>query len=733
MKLRSKILVPTLSGMTVIVLVLFAIVLIQKGHLKKQVSEIVHAQAKSELTSIAQGIYRMATAQHEQVQDQVKHNLNVAREVLRQQGPVNVAEETVSWTAVNQHTKQPTPISLPKLTVGSTWLGQNSKMDVHSPVVDDVHGLVEGTCTIFQRMNPAGDMLRVCTNVEKMDGSRAIGTYIPAINPDGHPNPVLSTVLQGKTYYGRAFVVNSWYSTAYEPIFDDQKQVCGILYVGIKQENLPALREGIMETTVGKTGYVYVLGGKGSQKGDYIISKDGKRDGENIWEAKDADGRLFIQSVIGKALQTSGGTCDFEDYPWKNKDDPKPRMKIVAVTYFEPWDWVIGVGTYVDEYEQAIGVINNALNHLSHVTLTGGLLVLLIAGGLTALVGTRIAKSVAHTADLLKDVAQGEGDLTKRLPIVSKDEIGDMSHWFNVFTEKLQNMMRDIAQETHTVNNSSNDLSQISEQMNEGSQEASHRSNAVATAAEEMSSNMGSVAAAMEQASTNVSMVAAASEEMTTTIGEIASNTERASTVTQQAVHETASASDKIQLLGAAAEEIGKVTETITEISEQTNLLALNATIEAARAGEAGKGFAVVASEIKDLANQTAHATEEIRGKINGIQSSTNETVQEIEKITQVINQINEIVGSIAAAIEEQSTAIRDIATNINQANSGLGEVNQNVAQTSVVAGEIANDIAAVNQTSSGMAESSNQINGSVSELSAMAGKLNQLISQFKT
>ena len=733
MKLRSKILIPSLSGMAVIVLAIVTIVFIQKGQLNTKVRQIVHEQARSEMSSIAQGVYRSIKSQHEQILQQVRHNLNVAREMIKIQGGISFDTEQVDWQSINQFTQTNKRVELPKMKVGDTWLGQNTQMATRSPIVDDVFKLVEGTCTIFQRMNDAGDMLRVCTNVEKPDGTRAIGTYIPAINPDGSPNPVLTSILKGQTYYGRAYVVNDWYLTAYEPLFDESKEVCGIVYVGIKQENLTALRRGIMDTTVGKTGYVYVLGGKGEQKGDYIISMGGARDGENIWEAKDSDGTLFIQEVIEKALKTKDGSCDFQNYPWKNKEDPKPRLKIAAVTYFEPWDWVIGVGTYVDEYEEAIGVIHDALNQLSKAAMIGGLVVLVIAGGITGVIGSRIAKTVKSTADMLQDVAQGEGDLTSRLPINTKDEIGDMCHWFNVFVEKLQNMIRDIAGEAQTVSSSSTQLSQISEQMNQGSQEASQRSTSVATAAEEMSSNMASVAAAMEQASTNVSMVASAAEEMTATIGEIASNTERASTVTHQAVQETASASSKVQHLGAAADEIGKVTATITEISEQTNLLALNATIEAARAGEAGKGFAVVASEIKDLANQAAHATEDIRAQIDGIQSSTGETVQEIEKISQVINEVNEIVGSIAAAIEEQSAAVGEIASNITQANSGLGEVNQNVAQTTVVAGEISSDIAAVNQTSNAMAENSNQINASVAELSQMAEKLNCLVGQFKT
>lgn len=333
---------------------------------------------------------------------------------------------------------------------------------------------------------------------------------------------------------------------------------------------------------------------------------------------------------------------------------------------------------------------------------------------------------------MLEDIAQGDGDLTQRLNVTTKDEIGYLAKWFNLFMDKLQNMIKDISGQAQIVGSSSTELATVSDQMQQGSKHTSDQSNTVSAAAEEMSSNMNSVAAAMEQATTNVNTVASAAEQMSSSIGQIAQNTERASTVTQQAVQETQSASTKVSELGTAAEEIGKVTQTITEISEQTNLLALNATIEAARAGDAGKGFAVVANEIKELANQTAGATEEIRTKINDIQNSTGETVHEIEKITKVINDVNEIVSTIARSVEEQSSAVQEIASNVAQASSGLGDVNENVAQTSTVAGEVASNIADLNNTSTEMAQNSNQINDSVSELSQLSETLNGLVGQFK-
>ncbi len=332
----------------------------------------------------------------------------------------------------------------------------------------------------------------------------------------------------------------------------------------------------------------------------------------------------------------------------------------------------------------------------------------------------------------LKDIAQGEGDLTMRLDVKSEDEVGSLAKWFNTFMGKLHEIIKDISQNSDTINQASAVLFELSEQMTEGADSMSAKSGMVATGAEEMSANMVSVAAAMEEASTNISLVAAAAEEMNAVINEIASNSEKARTITGDAVGKASSASEKVGELGTAAQDIGNVTEVINDISEQTNLLALNATIEAARAGEAGKGFAVVANEIKELAKQTAEATKEIKSKIEGIQNTTAGTVTEISEVSTVINDINEIVATIATAVEEQSVTTKEIANNVGQASDGIGEVNENVSQATTVVNDITKDIAEVSVFANDMSSSSGKVKTNADELSTLAGQLKGMVGKFK-
>jgi methyl-accepting chemotaxis protein len=606
MKLKTKLITAALT-LTIISMAMVSVtVLIQNRRVVAVSAEENNKLAVADLDHIANGIYAMCQAQQDLLQQHLDSSLNVARKTLTSGGSVSVSSETVPWKAVNQFTGSGTDISLGKMYVGETWLGSIQDSQTEAPVVDEVRRLVGGTCTIFQRVNDTGDMLRVCTNVQKKDGARAIGTYIPAAGADGKGSAVIASLLRGETYRGRAFVVDRWYVTAYEPLFDGSKKVIGALYVGVPEESVTSLRQAVIRTKVGQTGYVYVL----DSAGKYVISKDGKRDGENLWEAKDASGNLFVQEIVKRGKALKPGEVAELTYPWKNADDKVIREKLSRIVYFAPWDWVIGVGSYADEFyvarDKAI-----AIGQQSNLILLG------VAG-----------VSITVTILIWLFIAAG-------------------------LTRKLNAIVAQLTEGAEQVASASGEVSSASQALAEGATEQAAGLEETSSSLEEMSSMTKQNADNAQQA--NV----------------LAGEAKKAANNGAEAMGRMSKAINDIQ---KSSDETAKIIKVIDEIAFQTNLLALNAAVEAARAGEAGKGFAVVAEEVRNLAMRSAEAAKNtsamIEGSVknakNGVGIST-EVGKVLGEIVTNIGKTTDLVAEIAAASQEQARGVDQVNTAVSQ------------------------------------------------------------------
>ena len=358
------------------------------------------------------------------------------------------------------------------------------------------------------------------------------------------------------------------------------------------------------------------------------------------------------------------------------------------------------------------------------------------AGILLMAIFTAIAcRSLTKTVEAIVKAAgrMAEGDLSGRLATAkSNDEMTAISKALNLTCENLSKTIMEIKSGIGIIASSSTELSAASLQSAASVDGVSERARLVASAAEETSANTTGVASNMEQASSSLSSISVSTEEMSATVGEVAANTARARTISDDAVAQSKAISALMDQLGSAAKEIGKVTETISGISAQTNLLALNATIEAARAGAAGKGFAVVANEIKELAKQTASATEDIKSRIGGVQDKTNEAVSKIAGVTEVIAEVGRIIFGIAAAIEEQAAVTKDIAGHIAQASTGVCSTSKLVGQSADDAKKIAEDINGVNAALDGLRQGGTQVKVSAEELAHLAELLRGQIEGFK-
>ena len=630
--------------------------------------------AFTDLDHIASGVHSMCEAQQELLQGKVRSDLQVARRELTLAGAISLAEEKISWDAVNQYSKRGTPVELPKMLVGGEWLGQNHDMAVDSPVVDATRDLVGGTCTIFQRMNAAGDMLRVCTNVEKTDGTRAIGTYIPAVNPDGKPNPVLATVLRGETFLGRAFVVNAWYITAYEPIRDAAGEVAGILYVGVKEQDNVSLRNAVMDIQVGETGYVFVL----DSKGHYVISKGGARDGEDISAAKDADGVPFIKEICAKALELKDGEVGEQRYPWLNEGDAEPRVKITRFRYFKDWDWIIGAGAYQDEFmaaEREVAAIGNSSRRI-----------LLSVGLLAGIVGGLAWFFVARS-------------LTRRLGSISFGLGEGAAH----------------------VDSASTQVAASGQSLAEGASEQ-------AATVEEISASIEEIASVIRQSAQNAEQVSATTHQNAASAKEAQALTQTVSGSAQHGMQAVGRMAEAINQIRQSSEETAKIIATIDEIAFQTNLLALNAAVEAARAGEAGKGFAVVAEEVRNLAQRSAEAAKDTSNRIEASVGDAHRGAKVSEEVsaslTEIVTGIQKVaahINEVAAASVEQTGVMENIARASREQALGIDQINTAITQMDTVTQRTAS-------SAEEAAASAEELNGQAVDLNRMVEALNAIM-----
>ncbi len=455
--------------------------------------------------------------------------------------------------------------------------------------------------------------------------------------------------------------------------------------ISVEQAQAEALK-AITSLRYDKNEYIWI----NDMDGKMLSHPIAKLIGTNVLEMKDATGDRLFATFIDIVRKDGEGR---HQYLWPPGKDAK--LKISYVKGVPEWNWLVGSGVFVSDIEEEISSVEKRL---------GGIvaLVVLLAVVIAIIVGRSISKPILGLNVAMRRLA--DGDLNSEIGFDDyRDEVGDMAKTVHVFQENARQVEQLKAEQVEMERRAAEEKKQTMKKLaDDFEQSVGGIVNIVASASTELQSSAknlsemadqtsrqtSTVAAATEEASASVQTVASAAEELSASISEINRQIEQSSKIAAGAVQEVKRTDATVSTLSEAATQIGDVVKLIQDIAEQTNLLALNATIEAARAGEAGKGFAVVASEVKNLANQTAKATEEISGKIVTVQSVSKDAVDAIRSIGSIIENIDEITKTIASALRQQDDATKEISNNVQQASAGTSEVSSSIVNVTHAAKE---------------------------------------------
>jgi len=434
-----------------------------------------------------------------------------------------------------------------------------------------------------------------------------------------------------------------------------------------------------------------------------------ENEGKDMSTFKDADGKFMYQDFTRAAASDKG--AGFVSYRQIKPGEKYPQPKLSFVKQFKPWGWVVGTGIYINSVDDDMRAVQIAIGI--------GLLSTLALNIFLALMVTKtITKPVKEVVDSIRDIAQGEGDLTRRLPEGVKNEIGELSKWFNTFVVKLHGIISDVSSTSRQVASAANKLQNTATQIADGAAVVAAQAVTVATAGEEMSATSNDIAQNCQKAAEGAQLAAQTADNGSEVV-------ERTVVVMGQIAEKVRETAKTVESLGARSDQIGAIIGTIEDIADQTNLLALNAAIEAARAGDQGRGFAVVADEVRALAERTTRATKEISEMIKAIQKETKGAVAAMERGVQQVE-----TGTIEAARSRK--ALQDILQQVNEVAMQVNQIATAVEEQTAVSSEISGNMqqitVVVRKTSQGASESAS----AAAQMSGNAEELQRLVNQFQ-
>ncbi len=728
-KLKRKIVVLVMLASVLPVLVKALLSFWDRDDTGRIVLEQMRSLSKNNLENISLNVFDMCKIANKLIHDEMSDNTKVLNELVENAGGIKASDtEFVEWRAKNQESGKDCTVRLPKIMIGEKWLGETYSFSDSVPVIDEIDELTGENCTILQRMNESGDLLRIATTVPGKDGGRACGTYIPATGEDGLQNPIVAKIVNGEKYIGKSKIFGMQYIACYDPIRDSTGKIIGCTFIGAKLDAMDSIKEVIQEIKIGKTGYVGVIIGSGKDKGTYVISEGGKSNGVNVIDKVDADGKFFVKEMIDKSVRVPGEVV-MQTYMWKNPDEPAPRKKTAAIIYFEPWDWVISSGLYEDDFNDYLDSVSDTLEEQLKYSILVSLAIILIALLFALFAGSKISKRIDRISTIAKKISEGDlvgaesdiADYTKngnKGIILGMDETSELVETFATMTKRLNSLVSKAQQSTIQLFSTSNEIAASSKQQEATVNEFSASTNQIVASSKEISATSKQLLSTIVEVKDVSAKTAESADSGQTSLNEMQETM-------KHLMSATGSVSTKLSTINEKANNINDVVATITKVADQTNLLSLNAAIEAEKAGEYGLGFSVVAREIRRLADQTAVATLDIIKMVREMQSAVSSGVMEMDKFSDEVRNCVSNVDKISDKLENIIQQVQCLPLKFDLVAEGMQGQSEGAQQ-------ITDAMVQLNEAAKQTSESLREFNQITEHLDQSSRTLRQELSIFK-
>ncbi|NDV24232.1 methyl-accepting chemotaxis protein [Desulfovibrio sp. JC022] len=733
--LRRKIIAIACGAAIIPIVAMFIITDILEDRLQDCMKGEVRSLIESHVSQLTGDLYEECRTADQLLSAETERAAMALETFMGNLGRVQVLKRVSDWPVNNHRIEGVAELTVPVLTLGNDEFSYAKRKGKPLPMLVKASRISGAYCTVFQRLNPEGDMLVVDTTAPAENSNWKLGDIFYSLGDDGKVESAIDDVLSGRTARRYGDLDHGARFTIYVPLRDQENYVTGMMAVYMGDEILQVLRKSMLKTSIGKTGYIWVIGTKGDSRGHYIVSNSPKNDGAHV----DAVGgqKGFVHEILAQAVEAGEGKLSSKTYVWRTGPDDEGRDKLSVFTYFKPWGWVIGAGVYLDEYQGITGRLTGVLDYLVQWLVITGLVLLVITLGVSLYASGLIADPVSHMVELVKIIASGDlhkaretiAMVDENCPNARKavrnaehpekiDETGQLYLAVKDMVDALYSLIGQVQRSGIQVTTSSTEIAASANQLEVTvSQQATATTQISATSAE-ISANSGELAGAMHHvndAASSMDKLAFEGQDGLKTMIRIMDDLSTATTTI----------TGKLDEINDRANAIEGIVNTITKVADRTNLLSLNAAIEAEKAGKFGQGFSVVAAEIRRLADQTSVAALEIEDMIGNMRSSVDSGVDEMERFASDVRFGADKAGKLGKKLEGIMTGVRELNPRIEQVNDGM------TAQAEG-AGQISDAMSQLSETASDTSDALSEFNRATSQLNEAVQGLRGEVSRFK-